>query len=165
MSEGQVSDAGLPEQAAGSGSIGERLRAARARRNLTIETVASKLRLDATIVEALESNDADRLPAPIFVQGYLRSYARLLELPEDELVSDYMSGSGDLPPLTVNRLPGRKKGLRLPSMRILRNIILLLLAAILVWLAYPYLGKMLDIYNQPEEQQSPGYLEIPPVNN
>ena len=165
MSAGQGTDAGDPPGAEAEGRIGARLMAARKQRQLTVENVARQLRLDVTVVNALESDDARQLPAPIFVQGYLRSYARLLGLPEDELVSEYTRQSGVLPPLTVTRVNNRKSLVRLPSMRLLRNIILIVLAMILLWLAYPALNRMLEQTDQSEDGRSPGHLEIPPADH
>jgi cytoskeleton protein RodZ len=41
------------------------------------------------MIEALESDDFANLPEPVFTQGYLRNYARLLGLPENEVLDAY----------------------------------------------------------------------------
>jgi hypothetical protein len=51
----------------------------------------------------------------------------------------------------------------LPSTRILRKIILLLLAAILVWLAYPFIDQLVVNRGVPLDEPQPGRLELPPV--
>ena len=56
-------------------------------------------------------------------------------MPEDEIVRDYAELSGDPPPLNVVKIKGTTPFFQLPSARLLRNIILVLLAAILLWLA------------------------------
>ncbi len=76
---------GLPEERGDSGA-GARLRAAREARKLSRVDVARQLHLDAKLVAALENQDMASLPPSIFVRGYVRSYARLLDLPEAELV-------------------------------------------------------------------------------
>ena len=68
------------DDGSGNMSIGERLSAAREERMLTAETVADELKLDVSIVKALEQDDKTALPAAIYVQGYLRRYARLMGL-------------------------------------------------------------------------------------
>ncbi|HHM05100.1 MAG TPA: helix-turn-helix domain-containing protein [Gammaproteobacteria bacterium] len=68
---------------------GESLRRAREARKLTLETVARQLRLDVVRIAALEAEDFSALPAPIFVTGYVRSYARLLGLREEPLVAAF----------------------------------------------------------------------------
>ena len=165
MNGGRQTEAGAQSTPGNGGSIGARLSAAREQRGLTEAAVAKRLRLDESVIRALEADDSGKLPASIFVQGYLRSYARLLGLPEDELVSEYTRQSGALPPLTVTRVKNRKSLVRLPSMRLLRNIILIVLAMILLWLAYPALNRMLEQADQSEDGRSPGHLEIPPAEH
>lgn len=66
---------------------GRTLAEARAARNLTLAEVAQQLKLSATQVEALEADAYDRLPGPVFVRGFVRNYARLMELDAEALVS------------------------------------------------------------------------------
>ena len=66
---------------------GRRLREAREARKLSTEQVATQLCMQARIIEALESDDYGSLPGKTFVQGYLRSYSRLLGLPEESVVA------------------------------------------------------------------------------
>lgn len=145
-------------------SIGQRLAAARIKHELSAEIVAHELNLDVAVVHALENDDRDALPAAIFVQGYLRNYARLVGLPGDDLAKDYAALSAELPPLTVVRVDRKPPLLRLPSARLIRNIILVLLAVILLWLAYPFVERLLTSRGQPEEAAAPGHLELPPAS-
>lgn len=79
---------GLPEQRAES-EVGMRLREAREARKLSRADVARQLHLEPKLIEALEEGDSANLPPPIFVRGYLRSYARLLGMPEQECLAGY----------------------------------------------------------------------------
>jgi len=142
-------------------SIGARLAAARKKCELDIRVVANELNLDAGIITALENDDTAALPAAIFVKGYLRNYARLVGLPEDEMVRDYAAQTGEPPPLTVVALEGKTPFFQLPSARLLRNIILILLAVILVWLAYPFIERIIDSRGQATQVPEPGRLELP----
>ncbi len=60
--------------------IGPQLRAAREARNLTIVDVANKLKLSEETIAALEEERFDDLPGPAYVRGYIRNYARLVDL-------------------------------------------------------------------------------------
>lgn len=64
---------------------GRVLAEAREAQGLTVAEVADKLKLTARQIEALEAEDASRLPAPVFVRGFIRNYARLVEVPIDHL--------------------------------------------------------------------------------
>ncbi len=70
-------------------SLGERLRQAREARGLDPAVVAERLHLKQVLVLALEAEDWERLPARVFVRGYYRNYARLLELPEESLLREF----------------------------------------------------------------------------
>jgi cytoskeleton protein RodZ len=80
---------------------GARLRQAREQKKLSVQQIADRLYLDAGVIDTIESDDYDRLPSPIFVRGYLRSYAKLLDLPAESIVEAYeLIGQQSPPPLT-----------------------------------------------------------------
>ncbi len=68
---------------------GKALRSTREAKRLTPESVSQQLRLDLAHIHALEMDEYEKLPAPIFVTGYLRAYARLLELDAEPLIAAY----------------------------------------------------------------------------
>lgn len=68
---------------------GRRLRALRESRKLDIERVAAQLHLQRHVVEAIEGDQYERLPAPVFVVGYLKNYARLLGADPAPIVASY----------------------------------------------------------------------------
>lgn len=65
---------------------GTRLRVAREARSLSIEDAARALNLQPATLRAIEAGDYSGLGAPVFVKGYLRSYATLLGLDARPLV-------------------------------------------------------------------------------
>ena len=69
------------------GSFGRALAAAREARGLTQSDVAAQLRLHVRQVKALEEEDLTALPEGPFVRGYVRSFARLVDLPAEPLLS------------------------------------------------------------------------------
>lgn len=64
-------------------TLGERLRAERERRGLTIEELAQQTRISARFFEAIERDDRSSLPGGFFYRSFVRQYARMLDLPED----------------------------------------------------------------------------------
>jgi len=75
------------EQGGGLDAVGNRLAAARRQQQLEPGTVASRLHLTIEVVSALESGDLKALPAMTFVRGYIKSYARLLGLDEQQILA------------------------------------------------------------------------------
>lgn len=76
-----------------SPSIGETLRAAREAAAYSVTYVAAHTHLKEEIIEALENDDHDRLPSPVFTKGYLRSYAKLLDVDIEHMLGDYKQSS------------------------------------------------------------------------
>jgi cytoskeleton protein RodZ len=77
---------------------GDRLQAERIKLGLSIEDVATRMHLSIGILEAIEENNFDDITAPIFVKGYLRAYARIVSLNEDEMIQQYLDYYSDEDP-------------------------------------------------------------------
>lgn len=65
------------------------LRQAREQAGLSVEQVASQLLLAVDIIDAIDNADMQRLPSSTFVVGYIRSYAKILNIPADEVIEAY----------------------------------------------------------------------------
>ncbi len=65
--------------------VGKILATRRVARNLKISSVSAKLSILPEYVDAIEKGDISRLPAPPYIIGYVRSYARYLDLPAADL--------------------------------------------------------------------------------
>ncbi|WP_150303241.1 RodZ domain-containing protein [Pseudomonas saliphila] len=73
----------------GALNAGAVLRDARLRHGLSEVEVATSLRLAPKILEYIESGQFERLPGETFGRGYIRAYARLMNLDADPLVLEY----------------------------------------------------------------------------
>ena len=92
---------------------GERLQAARIQQGLSLDDVAQRMHLSLDILKAIEDNHFEEITAPIFVKGYLRAYARIVSLNEDEVILQYRDFySEEDPPIssTSNILPELSAG-------------------------------------------------------
>lgn len=65
---------------------GALLAAKRGERGLSIQQVAASTRIRPEHIRALEADDFDHFPAPVYTKGYLRTYATYLGLDADELL-------------------------------------------------------------------------------
>src|SRR5512139_2352546 len=61
-------------------SIGAVLREAREQQGLSVADVANRIKFAPRQIEAMEADDYAQLPEATFVRGFVRSYARLLEI-------------------------------------------------------------------------------------
>jgi cytoskeleton protein RodZ len=82
-------------------SPGEKLQRARQALKLEVTEMAQRLNLSPGVVRALEADDYRMLPNATFVKGYLRSYARALDISGDELVRAYEAITGCNEPVKV----------------------------------------------------------------
>ena len=87
----------LPDE--GADTLGGILAAARRKHDLTVEQMAAELRVEARLLEALEEDRFDLLPAPVFVKGYLRHLAGRFGMEYDDLLHRYavQTGAEDAP--------------------------------------------------------------------
>lgn len=67
-------------------SVGKILKAGREARGLSFDDVADKLKLTPRQLTALETDDFQALPGNTFVRGFVRNYARLLEIDSHPLL-------------------------------------------------------------------------------
>jgi cytoskeletal protein RodZ len=63
-------------------TLGQRLRAEREKKGLSIPELASRTRIRAQFFEAIEADKPEQFPGRFFYRSFLRQYAELLELPE-----------------------------------------------------------------------------------
>lgn len=91
-------------------TTGQRLRQLREQKQLTIQNVADKLYLDHSVIQALENDSYEALPPPIFVRGYLRGYAKILEVPATVLIEKYDTfvGHKSPPPIMPQSKPKKQ---------------------------------------------------------
>jgi cytoskeleton protein RodZ len=71
---------------------------AREAKGLGIADIAAMLHLSESKIKAIESDDFDSLPEPVFVRGYLMNYARLLEEPVDRVLAAYSKCGSKIEP-------------------------------------------------------------------
>lgn len=77
---------------------GDRLQAARIEKGLSVEDVANQMHLSVNILQSIEENNFEEITAPIFVKGYLRAYARIVSLGEEEMIHQYIKFYSDEDP-------------------------------------------------------------------
>ena len=77
------------EQSSDALTAGDILQQERQRLGLNEKKVADQLHITVNYVKALESNSYEKLPGAVFAKGYLKSYALLLGLDVEDLMSRY----------------------------------------------------------------------------
>lgn len=90
-------------------NFGTELAEARKAQNYTVEEISGYLKIPVHTINLLEANDLEALPAATFTQGYIRAYAKFLEISEETVLEKYnqavpRTDTGDLKPRSS--LPG-----------------------------------------------------------
>ena len=69
-------------------TVGQRLKAAREEKELTLEKVFQAIRIRVSYLQALEDDDLSSMPSPVQGRGYLRNYAEYLGLDLDQILEE-----------------------------------------------------------------------------
>ena len=115
-------------------SAGATLKAAREEIGVSRREVAEALNLPVDTLAAIEDDDAEEMPEPVFARGYVRSYAKLLNLDPEPLVASVSR-------VATGRAPAARQS---PTLTVARNpmlvafagliAVVILLIGLVVWL-------------------------------
>lgn len=138
--------------------IGKLLASAREVKGLSTGDVADKLKLTSRQIEALEAEEFDKLPAAVFVRGFIRNYARLVGLDAERLMANL---GGDVRGATQN-ITVPTEGVTISSSPWKRwmiylagaiGLFLLLVALLYQWLSQ---GEQALVVEVPVASEAPG---------
>lgn len=162
-------------------TVGEQLRAARTAQHLTLREVAETSKIRTDYLEALEAGDYNRFVAPVYIRGFVRTYASLLRLNVAEVMAALDGELGKTtkfredPSLTppkrglmdallyqISRINWQKTGLALLTLLVLGGITW----GVWVWrraaTADPLAGVKPPIYQPPTNAPAGDVLPLPP---
>ncbi len=74
-------------------ALGERFRAAREARGLSLSDVAEQIRIRSVYLAAIEDENWSAIGAPVYIRGFLRTYGRFLGLDTEEIVAEFAGES------------------------------------------------------------------------
>ena len=124
-----IEESAPPVRRDGPGAI---LRAAREAAGLDRAQVARSLNLEKNVVAALESDDVEHLPEPAYVKGYLRAYARLLDLDAHTLLEAY-AGMAVPPPEVLPRESASSGADPRVRVQVVGGLVVLILIVLSAW--------------------------------
>ena len=161
------------QQGSGLSAVGKRLAAARQEQERELGSVATALHLNIEVVAALEAGDEAALPAVTFVRGYIKSYARLLGLDEQELLA-MLPSTERYRPAPLKSVGMRRRQLNIPLGKWLGWLVALAIVVALLVYGMPLAERLLTRGGQSVEpdalplplDQEPGEPEaafLPPV--
>lgn len=72
-----------------SRSLGQELKEAREAAGLSAQDVAARLNLRLQVIHEIETDNVEQHISDLFYKGYVRSYAKLLNIPESQILAEY----------------------------------------------------------------------------
>jgi cytoskeletal protein RodZ len=127
-------------------ALGDEFRAAREARHLSLSDVSEQIHIRSTYLESIEREDWSAIAAPVYVKGFLRTYARFLGLDQEEavrryavLVAEGAPASGPAPrPMSRPPAPAARRG---SPLLWIGGLLALVLVAFVGWSYYQYRGQ------------------------
>ncbi len=139
-------------------TVGEKLKAERERRALSLDDIAIQTRIPMRHLDAIEKSEYEKLPGSTYAIGFTRSYARAVELDDVKIGSELrielaQSGIGGFQATTPNYEPTDPSSV--PSRMLAWTaaaIGVLVIGGFLVWRSYFMNGDMVTADPVPAEQ-------------
>lgn len=137
--------------------VGQKLQDERLRQGLSLEEIEEETKIRKYYLEALEQENYDVLPPQVYATGFVRKYAKILGLNEDEYSREFKQQAYsreeqvEMAEITEPLAPTNK--VVLPWGNIMAGIIFLVLA---IWIGNYVVGYIADRSTQEVEPQVPG---------
>jgi cytoskeleton protein RodZ len=131
------------------------LRTQREKQGLSSQEIAKRTHLDIKIVESIEQDSDEGMPAATYVRGYLRSYAKIVGVDPDHIITLYNSDSPQPPPeiLPEVKQPSQVSSSDKPVKAFTYLITLGLVLLLLIWYQSNFVVETSTI-NEPENYNS-----------
>jgi len=148
-------------------TVAEQLRQAREAQGLDVHQVAEITKIKTDHIRALEEGDYDQFVAPVYIRGFVRSYAKVLKLDEVRLAGDLEQELNrtekfrEPPPLTTGpRTPIDFLMLKVSRLnwRVMVAVLVLVLVVVLALIGFKDRGRKED----PVKKVGPGMYQTKP---
>jgi cytoskeletal protein RodZ len=146
-------------RSASAGTIGAYLREKRMSRDIDREEVSAATGISTMVLQALENDDRDNLPAEVYIKAFYKKYAEYLDLDFEEVQAKYQQQAQSLKKVrrrfdfsTVITLKGQGGNIFTETLRRLFLPIAVLFLGILFYLIYKnYLAPYNPLGFYPEQ--------------
>src|ERR1019366_3014718 len=95
--------------------VGDTLRRTRLKRNLQLEEISNELKISTRLLQAIENDQYDKLPGGVFAKSFVRQYARLLGLDEEEIADRMQQAMGPGEEIPDRPKPGGGAPIQVPK--------------------------------------------------
>ena len=118
---------------------GKRLAKARHEKEIPLEDIAEELLVSADVLSNLEKNIFDKVGPPVFVRGYLSQYAKIVDVPQDEILQEYslIHHSQETPQITDEKERIFSDSQYIEPKKVIFILLLLLFFWVVWWIMQP----------------------------
>jgi cytoskeleton protein RodZ len=142
-------------------TVGEKLKAERERRTLSLDEIAIRTRIPMRHLEAIEKSEYEKLPGSTYAIGFTRSYARALEMDDAKIGADLrielaQNGIGGFQATTPNYEPADLSSVPSRTLAWTAAIVgALVIGGFLIWRSYFMNGELPSIATETEQSSVP----------
>ncbi|MBU0598637.1 helix-turn-helix domain-containing protein, partial [Patescibacteria group bacterium] len=133
-----------------SKTLGERLRKVRQEQGVSLEEVAKDIQIRKEYLQSIEEGNYRFLPGPVYIENFLRKYARYLKVSEDFVMDVFKQQDKKVLKKQYQggvKLPSRK----IPKPIITPKIIKIILIVFIISACLTYVGfEITEIFSPPE---------------
>lgn len=150
-------------------TVGEQLRLARETQNLAIHQVADWTKIRGDHLRALEEGNYSIFSAPVYIRGFVRTYATLLKLDAPlilQQLNQELTGAGQIEPALVQPAHGILDDAMFQFSKYVRRLALPAAVALIIGVALMivYFGWLRHQNKDPLEGLGPGLYQPPPTS-
>lgn len=138
---------GFVKKNVGTLTLGERLKKVRSERRISLGEISKSAKIQNKYLEYLESGEYEKLPADVYVKGFLRSYAQYLGMDENYLIKLF-EREKEIHKNVKKEDPQKKffKPLKFSSLVITPKIIVAAIVIFFIGLGFFYLYRELNMF-------------------
>ena len=151
-------------------TVGEQLRSARETQKLAIHQVADWTKIRGDHIRALEEGNFSVFSAPVYIRGFVRTYATLLKLDPKQILEQLnkeLVGSGQQEPNLGQPAAGILDETMFQFSKFVRRLAIpaVIIVLVLVGLAVTYFGWVRAQHKDPLEGIGSGLHKTPPATD
>ncbi len=143
-------------------TVGQILKEERERKFYTLDEIEKITKIRKELLIALEADEYSKLPPPTFVQGFIKNYAKFLNLDSEKLLAIFRREFSDRknPPKILDSFanPLNKKRFKLTPSRVIVSVVLTLLVVffLYLWFEFRFLSgpPFLEVIEPTDQLQS-----------
>ena len=127
--------------------FGKELAEARKAKNYTVEEISEHIKIPVHTINIIEASDLDKLPTPTFARGYIRAYAKFLEISEDDVLEKYSHAVPREEEVTLrprSKLPGEASS-QSPLVKGITMLLILAGIAAVIFGSFKYYQEKADV--------------------